>query len=1057
MARQVLPIVGAIIGGIYGGPAGAQAGYAIGSIIGNAVDPQIIKGPKLGDAGLQTSAEGVFRPIVYGTAAVKGNVVERGNRQIRKKRERQGKGGPVTETERVYWTFAIRISEPIAAVLRIWQDEKLVYDITPTSTIVEESTEFAERFRLYLGDEDQLPDPGLEAYKGIGNVNAYRGSAYAVFPDFDLTDTGERIPDFRWEVAANPEDQSSIVDTLVLLRIPPPAPTENASTLNSPDGDDFSGAFQTAPTNSIHIIAGPTRYLVWFALAYYSENGGATWVPSTGGFLGGGGGSQGASRGDVFLIPAGILGMNRSVDEGTSFTELPYPACPRANAVAMSDGQQVAVSGYEPNCFVSDNYFDTNTAGADVFGGDSMNFSPFLGHDGTRYVCGTEISDIPRLAYSTSPLTLWLEMTVPYVAATTITCGAFGNGIWVFGTDNGEIYYSDEDFSELFLADDDFGAPINEVKFNGSNFIMVGDVGATTGDGIIKVSPDGNSWAVRTTSAPFDALGVACLTQSEQVVAGQPVSLGSIVSSIGQRPGLPASLLDVAELTDMVDGIAFAGDYSCGDAISTMMPIYMFDATEFDGGSGYKIHFPKRGAAVVATLTIDDFIDIPDKTIREDALERPRVLHMHFENPAVGYVPAKASPRRFSPDVKVNGERSIQVPVVFSDVDEAWRRADVMLKVVYAEIGGEEEFTISSKWLSLVPTDNLGIVLRGQVRRLRLVEGRYESGAIKCKFLPDRQSNYTSNLTGIPLPEVTPPPPSIVGQTVHAVLDIPALNDNNDRLLWYEAASGQLPAWYGAQTQYKLTGASNFEDATAFSQNTIMGVLLDPITAASEHYTDTTNVVRVQLYTDDEIDSLTDQQFLSEGGSFALANGDGTWEVLQGRDAVDEGDGIFAISHLARGRLVTGATAHVSGQMFVLLDTVRSVDAVTAWLNTDITHRAVSYGTSPETASQFTEEYTGQSQIEFPIASFEAERVGDTISGTIVPRYRFGTEDAPVRSVNWNGFRVTASAGGQVNSIIVLTEEFSIDVTGFSSPVDVAIAQMNRLTGAGPSVSESIA
>src|SRR5699024_5708428 len=42
----------------------------------------------------------------------------------------------------------------------------------------------------------------IEAYLGIGNVNAYRGTAYIVFPNFDLTDYWDRIPQFRFEVAS---------------------------------------------------------------------------------------------------------------------------------------------------------------------------------------------------------------------------------------------------------------------------------------------------------------------------------------------------------------------------------------------------------------------------------------------------------------------------------------------------------------------------------------------------------------------------------------------------------------------------------------------------------------------------------------------------------------------------------------------------------------------------------------------------------------------------------------------------------------------------------------
>ena len=78
MARQVLPIVGAVIGAYFGGPQGAQIGYAIGSLVGNAVDPLVVDGPKIGDVAQQTSSEGVYRPIVFGTAQIAGNIIAQG-------------------------------------------------------------------------------------------------------------------------------------------------------------------------------------------------------------------------------------------------------------------------------------------------------------------------------------------------------------------------------------------------------------------------------------------------------------------------------------------------------------------------------------------------------------------------------------------------------------------------------------------------------------------------------------------------------------------------------------------------------------------------------------------------------------------------------------------------------------------------------------------------------------------------------------------------------------------------------------------------------------------
>ncbi|MCB2103560.1 MAG: host specificity protein, partial [Rhodobacteraceae bacterium] len=47
---------------------------------------------------------------------------------------------------------------------------------------------------------DQLPDPKIEAVEGTGTVPAYRGIAYVVFEDLDVTRFGNRVPQFSFEV-----------------------------------------------------------------------------------------------------------------------------------------------------------------------------------------------------------------------------------------------------------------------------------------------------------------------------------------------------------------------------------------------------------------------------------------------------------------------------------------------------------------------------------------------------------------------------------------------------------------------------------------------------------------------------------------------------------------------------------------------------------------------------------------------------------------------------------------------------------------------------------------
>lgn len=216
---QALGVVGAAVGFYFGGPEGARWGYMIGSAVGTIIDPEVIRGPSLGDGMTQTAQAGVPRPIVFGLCAVRGNIIDVGPLRKRIRREEQGKGGPVLETERWIRTYAIRICEgPIDGVRRIWRDGKLVYDISDAdqrpefgqsgwASLAYErnafTTTWGKKMALYLGGESQMPDPSLEAIHGVGETPAYRGTAYMVVTDDDLTERGGSIPDYKFEVVSS--------------------------------------------------------------------------------------------------------------------------------------------------------------------------------------------------------------------------------------------------------------------------------------------------------------------------------------------------------------------------------------------------------------------------------------------------------------------------------------------------------------------------------------------------------------------------------------------------------------------------------------------------------------------------------------------------------------------------------------------------------------------------------------------------------------------------------------------------------------------------------------
>lgn len=200
MARYVLPVVGAVVGFIYGGPAGASLGWSLGAAVGGLVDPQVIKGPSVGDIAQQTSQEGVPRPIVYGLSQpIAGNVIVSGEPKIVKKKK-SGKGGPKVETESVFRTYAIRICEgPIGSVLRVWKNNRLVYDLLDPG-MSQDNAKFLKTARFFLGSFAQNPSPDLEAVAGVGTTPAHRGTAYMVMASDDLTDMRGAIPQFQFQV-----------------------------------------------------------------------------------------------------------------------------------------------------------------------------------------------------------------------------------------------------------------------------------------------------------------------------------------------------------------------------------------------------------------------------------------------------------------------------------------------------------------------------------------------------------------------------------------------------------------------------------------------------------------------------------------------------------------------------------------------------------------------------------------------------------------------------------------------------------------------------------------
>ena len=226
MAILILGAVGSAIGGSIGGSilgfSAAAIGGFIASSIGSVVDSWIVsslapaqrlEGARLDSLRMTSSTEGVVIPRLFGRMRIGGNVIWATDFREETSTTNQGggKGGrpKVTTTAYVYYaSFAIALCEgEITGIGRIWADGKAM-DMTGVT------------WRWYPGDEAQTADPFIAAKMGAANIPAYRGTAYVVFEELDLSAFGNRLPQISFEVfrpLADPDTAEGVVKAVTLI------------------------------------------------------------------------------------------------------------------------------------------------------------------------------------------------------------------------------------------------------------------------------------------------------------------------------------------------------------------------------------------------------------------------------------------------------------------------------------------------------------------------------------------------------------------------------------------------------------------------------------------------------------------------------------------------------------------------------------------------------------------------------------------------------------------------------------------------------------------------
>lgn len=201
MATILLSAVGAAIGSGFGGSvlglSGAVIGRAIGATAGRVIDQRLMGGGadpveqgKVERFRLSGASEGAAIARLWGRARIAGQVIWATKFQESTTTTGGGKGSPQPTTTTYSYTVSLALAlceGAVRSVGRIWADG---IEISPKGL----------NLRIYTGSETQLPDAKIEAVEGTGLAPAFRGIAYVVIEDLDLSRFGNRVPQFSFEV-----------------------------------------------------------------------------------------------------------------------------------------------------------------------------------------------------------------------------------------------------------------------------------------------------------------------------------------------------------------------------------------------------------------------------------------------------------------------------------------------------------------------------------------------------------------------------------------------------------------------------------------------------------------------------------------------------------------------------------------------------------------------------------------------------------------------------------------------------------------------------------------
>ena len=957
MAALVLGVVG----GYFFGP----LGFLGGELIGNLLFPQKQEGPRLKDLHLQSSEYGQPIPIAYGLIRIAGQVIWQTDLQEHKHTS-GGKGGPEVTTYTYSASFAVGICEGVMAggIRRIWADGTLIYDINGGTDGSGAPTDLP--CTVHLGDEDQVADPTMEAELGVGNVPGFRGLAYVVFAEWDLSNYGNRIPNLNFEVCMKAGAETPITIIYKNNNEPHTDYGQERWAFRGPAGDGAIGSAFPVITHWA-LDGSDIRVRVMNSADLFTYSNSPTYTAQPGiGII--------DPVADAFPDMSTVPGGGQHWDPCGYFKYQDGSTTPVWRYYGTGAGEAVSSSTY--------------AVGATLVGWSS-------GHPTTSlnfaYAAGVTVGEFVRAVVLTQDGTACFVMTHPsnpsgisqkwYMIEDT---GGGTLGVTASGTVTGNfpscscrannnvnpqglaLFEDDRVHCWVFDPTDDGtgGGKAYIWKMTGSVLAQDVSAGRCLGldPGYARTGIPNQAGPIWTASIYIPATGfMGAVWGTSVVLFGRlsgtaPTHLYEIVGDQSDRAGLDVSEYDVTDLTPEVRGYVFGKQADCRAAIQPLMQGFFFDATERAG----VVTFVRRGKPSTLTIPTDDLAARTDgseppaniEIKRTQEVDLPALLNVTYFDPDFDYQQGSQQARR---QVTQSQSRSdIELPIVFT-ASEARAVAWILLLSSWLE---RESFTVRlpRKYLDSEPTD---VVTAGlyMMRFGRKTDGG--NGIVQFEGVRTSEAVYVAAPTAVGGSGGGPSTPPISQGTQLFLLAIPLISDGDDGTAFYAAMAGAVDdTWRGASLYRSADNGATWAQVASLGIPSTIGTAGTALPDfGGGNVFDEASEATITIGPGGGELASSDRAGLMQGANKALLGK----EIIQFRSAVLTAPGVYKLSGFLRGRRGTDRFIgeHVDGETFILLSTVTPVLDPVSYRGQALQYKAVTFGSNLSAAPTYTFTDTG--------------------------------------------------------------------------------------------------